>query len=255
MESACLLPDIDEIDFSDVADINGYAALLYVHALRNAGSQAVTSRARGWVRAVTSLLTQFTPGKRLYLMEARDIAHRIAFGKPAPHDFVEKDILEAFSARIHGDTEVNEYHLYRAISGELRRSNALFFDKPLSWVGLSLSEWVGNFLQSGRNAELKETDAIQQAAILLGDDLSAFLVDQAAFKRNLLDAQTGLIDNPDSLDADSLEEMERLLTASMPLTLPDNYRRRREALQKAAVAHPATNRFRRAALRLSANFR
>ena len=98
--------------------------------------------------------------------------------------------MRAFKARISDAGSISESQLMRLLCERLRMRDADFFDKPLLWYSLTLSDWHKATAATGRfPASTPRAEAIARAATLLREDLTACCGSrQAAYKQLLADA-------------------------------------------------------------------
>lgn len=258
MNCASVTPLLDAtlVDFSDVDDILGFGALTISCAgkarillpggsLQSAETVRISCEARKWVNAVRSLLPALPPGDALRLADTYDLMHRIAFRTPVPVGSIEKIRMDAFDARIHGDTAVDRYELFRAIGKELRRRNRAFFRAPFDWQRDTLYRWLRTFRTP--SSRPSDYDTLAQLSILLSEDLYAFEPDQQTFKRRLFTSHRHYLDTLTD-DYDNLNQTGRFLTVACPYLTDSEYVDRERALIRALAAHPRANRFYRASL-------
>ncbi len=148
-----------------------------------------------WVKTVESGFNSYTPGDALLLTDHYDLMHRVAFRLPADKKVLDRIILRAFDARIHGDKSVDEYILYKAVERRIWQREKAFLDKPLTWLSLSLGEWHKQALKGFDHAELSDYDIISRVNILLNTDLTAFEGrNQQSFKQRLFNQYSSFLD-------------------------------------------------------------
>lgn len=152
-----------------------------------------------WVKTVESGFNSYTPGDALLLTDHYDLMHRVAFRLPADKKVLDRIILRAFDARIHGDKSVDEYILYKAVERRIWQREKAFLDKPLTWLSLSLGEWHKQALKGFDHAELSDYDIISRVNILLNTDLTAFEGrNQQSFKQRLFNRHRRFLNYVDS---------------------------------------------------------
>lgn len=250
-----ILPDISEINFKDPDDITGYVSLLcreggnlgmYTVGFRpTAESNRLRQTSNRLVRRLDENLPKMVPADAFQVMTAYDMAHRIAYGKPADPGVTNRYILSAFSAMIGGDTLVDEYSMHREISRKIRQRDRVYLDKPLSWYSMNIDRWFKT-LDTHKAAPY---DTISRVSILLGSDMYVFVgKDEVTYKKALFDTHRHYLTSHDSADLHTLSAVGKMLNASCPYLSPEEYSGYRAALNREIIANPATNRFHRAAL-------
>lgn len=156
-------------------------------------------QASEWVRTVD--FNSLTPGEALILADHYDLMHRVAFRLPADKKVLDRIILRAFDARIHGDKSVDEYILYKAVERRIWQREKPFLEKPLTWLGLCISEWHKQALNGFDHTELSNYDIISRVNILLTTDLTAFEGrNQQSFKQQLFNRYRSYLDYNASTD-------------------------------------------------------
>lgn len=256
------LPDLRIVDWDRADDVAGLASLigalagrsgLFASATALQGQEAVqlTELARSWIRAVRPRMASMPPGDALVVADAYDWMHRIAWREPAESAGLERIRLAAFDVRMRGDETVDEYLLFRVIGTELDRRNPHFFGRPLAWHSTCLDRWYGNFRYGTSLAPLSDYDTLQQVGILLDEDLRAFDADPQGFKQALFAAHSHYLDESVGMDLSALEALAKFLSASIRFMPADARRLYDRLLTESVVSHPATNRFRRAAMEMS----
>lgn len=96
---------------------------------------------RQWLESVEKTIESIPPGQALNLLSCYDLIHRVTL-RSTGRDFINRQFMRAFNARIHGDTSVSETDLMEAIAQGLRMRDPLYFDKPLTWYTLTLEQWT-----------------------------------------------------------------------------------------------------------------
>ena len=158
----------------------------------------------------------------LEVIQPFDLVHRIAYGKAADVDFINKYTLKAFEARIHGDQTVNEYTLFRQIAVGLNRRDPAYLDRPLEWYTLSLDRWYKVFSDPKRSHQPSVYDTIQQVNILLESYLWAYETrNQPIFKRQLFNRYRYLLADLDDYDIRTLRAIYTLVTTIHYLNIDD----------------------------------
>lgn len=184
------------VDFSDIREVTDFALLICQSASQGGMFlkdeqdkellEHVRTVAKEWVKEIRLRIASMPVSDALEVIQTFDLVHRIAYGKAADVDFINKYTLKAFEARIHGDQTVNEYTLFRQIAVGLNRRDPAYLDRPLEWYTLSLDRWYKEFSGAERPRQLSVYDTIQQVNILLESDLWAYETrNQLIFKRQL----------------------------------------------------------------------
>lgn len=221
MVSEQVLPDVSMIDSDNVDDIVDCATLILSQAnsadmfvpaqsAESAENQSLMHIARTWLEAVSRRIPTMSAGDALELLASFDAIHHLVFHAPADKAFVTTHVLNAFNAFMEGDRSVDEYRLFRAVNAEIDRCNISFLGEPMDWTCRKLEEWWRNFRHiSDKNVirhpdasahkALSDYDTIQQASILLDQDLWAFEPDQDRFKSLLAQALHPLIRNANEM--------------------------------------------------------
>lgn len=191
------LPDVAMVDFDKADEVVGFATIILSHANdadmfvptelvdESVGTSPVIGVARRWLDEVGRRISSMTAGDALTVMASFDAIHRLVFHAPAEREFVSRYLLNAFDAFMAGDKSVDEYRLYRAVNAEIEQCNMRFSGDPLDWTCRTLEGWWRNF-RNGAAAELPDYDRIQQAALLLSEDLWAFEPEPQKFKKQLM---------------------------------------------------------------------
>lgn len=159
-------------------------------------AREVVRLASEWVKTIENGSNSYTPGEALLLVDHYDLMHRVAFRLPADKEVLNRIILRAFDARIHGDKSVDEYILYKAVERRIWQREKAFLDKPLTWLGLCISEWHKQALKGFDRSELSDYDIISRVNILLNTDLTAFEGrNQQSFKQRLFNRYRSFLDH------------------------------------------------------------
>lgn len=212
--------DIDSVDFSNVADISGFASLILAQAnffgiFSGKDSDFSDARelmviARRWLQRVREYIPAFTVSEALTLSGYYDLVHRVGFGKVVDCNSLDRYRMSAFEAYISGDRSVDQYTLYHAVAHEVGRRNPLFLGRPLQWILLCIDEWYEQFRDCTKLIALSNYDVLQRITILLESDLFAFCgSQQEAFKQRLV--QTYLPLTEKIADMDSITQKSLLM--------------------------------------------
>lgn len=195
-------------DYTDATQTVRAAADIIADAARSGlpASPALRHAAKAWIDAVDTHITGMSPADALTVIVHYDILHRIARGTAAPADTLNRHILAAFRATTHGDTTVDQYTLFSAISDALnRRRDPAYLGAPLQWYSTTLARWHsqlsprGEAAQPGRSGEAatdgeappSDYDTARRIDLLLHEDLTAFEgANQPAYKSHLQSRQT-----------------------------------------------------------------
>lgn len=185
------------VDFDKADEVVGFATVILSHANdedlfvpaelvdESVGASPVIGVAGRWLDEVGRRIPSMTAGDALTVMASFDAIHRLVFHAPADREFVSRYVLNAFDSFMAGDRSVDEYRLYRAVNAEIEQCNMRFSGEPLDWTCRALESWWRNF-RNGTAEELPDYDRIQQAALLLSEDLWAFEPDPQTFKKQLM---------------------------------------------------------------------
>ncbi len=248
------IPDVDIVDFNDPLDVESYVGLM-IRAGNELGAfmpdfrpttewkqvRKIAGEVTGRIEALFPLMS---PTQKMMSGTAYDLAHRLAYYNPADRSILNRHILEAFDARIHGDRTVDEYVLYRSIDVRLLQCDKAFFDKPLVWTSHCLSDWFAN--QDKRKSDY---DQICQTTILLDSHLGVYVSgNQEQYKRELFNHNRRFFDRTYS-DVRDLMALDKLLVSSLRYLSNEEFDRYRSAITDALIAHPDTNRFYRETLK------
>ncbi len=122
------------------------------------------------------------------MTDAYDLMHRIAYNQPANKETINKIILKAFDAMIHGDKQVDQYVLFEAIERRAHQREQAFLDKPLTWIFQCLDEWHKHAVKGFDRTALYDYDILSRVNILLDADLFTFDGrNQKTFKQRLVE--------------------------------------------------------------------
>lgn len=195
-------------DYSRPDDTMALAALIFSAAdtvglltqdktLQSIEARVVVEAARQWTERVRPNLEHISAAEALALIDHYEMMHRIACGTPAPQSIVDRHVLRAFEARIHGDSDVDQYRLLRAISRGLRQRNPAYMERPLQWYTLTIDRWYrlwdSHLAEEDEcgSSDIREFDSLSAhdrreiAAALRAADLSAYTPDPSSFKSRL----------------------------------------------------------------------
>lgn len=203
-------------DYTDATQAVRAAADIIADAARRGlpASPALHHAAKAWIDAVDTHIAGMSAADALAVIVHYDILHRIARGTAAPADTLNRHILAAFRAMTHGDTTVDQYTLFSAISDALnRRRDPAYLGAPLQWYSTTLARWHsqlsprskaaapansgeaasdGEATQSNRSGEAAtdgeatDYDIARRIDLLLHEDLTAFEgANQPAYKSAL----------------------------------------------------------------------
>lgn len=193
-------------DYTDATQTVRAAADIIADTARRGlpASPALRHAARAWIDAVDTHITCMSAADALAVIVHYDILHRIARGTAAPADTLNRHILAAFRAMTHGDTTVDQYTLFSAISDALnRRRDPAYLGAPLQWYSTTLARWhsqlspraprgeaapSGEATHPSRSGEAAPTDydTARRIDLLLHEDLTAFEgTNQPAYKSAL----------------------------------------------------------------------
>lgn len=249
------LLDIATVDFANPDDINGFVALL-CHEGNELGmfkptfnptseSRYLRQTAGEMVSRLYECLSGMTPADSLKIIQSYDLAHRLAYKVAGNPRLINRCLLGAFDAMIHGDKDIDEYSMYREIDQKIRQKDNLYFGKPLTWNCLSTERWFRHI----DNETDSDYDKISRVGLLLGTDLFVYVGnDQEQYKHSLFGKYRHYLDCHDSSDQCTLHAVNQLLTASWKYLTPADRIRHKSILTREIITHPHTNRFVKAVL-------
>ena len=249
------LLDINSVDFTDPGDINGFVSLLChegnrLGMFKSVSCQAPESRdlRRTAVETVSRFdgcLPEMSPADGLKVIQAYDLAHRLAYKVGGNPKLINSCVLGAFDALLHGDKAVDEYSMYREIDRKLHQRDSLYFDKPLTWNCLSTEHWFRTI--GDRTAS--DYDTVSRVSILLSADLFECVgSDQEQYKFSLFGEYRHYLDHHDSDDQMTLQAVNQLLASSWKFLTPADRNKYQSTLNREIISHPKTNRFVKAVL-------
>lgn len=212
--------DYRQINFEDPAAVVGFVSRL-CQAGSDCGMAAAEfapSRESNEVRRVAAevvrnldrFMPSMTPANAFHIVEAYDLAHRLAYATPADANTLNAYVLRAFDAMLHGDNTVDRYDMFRTIRRAIARRDRAYFDLPLQWTVLVEEQWYREAkaaLSSSAHAaygkaSATDYDIINRTAILLQSDLYAYEGSrQTAFKQALFALHRHYLDTPGADDA------------------------------------------------------
>lgn len=190
------MPDISQVDFSNRQDIAGFVALLCQIGSRlgiartdfkpTKETNQVQFLAKKVVAELNESMPKMSVADAFMVTSAYDFAYRLAYFASPDSNSLNKYILAAFDAMIHGDKAINEYEMYKAIAQGLRRRDRAYFDKPLSWLTTIEERWYKEAKRGFNTSALSDYDITNRLTILLRTDLTAYEGrNQSAFKQHL----------------------------------------------------------------------
>ncbi len=228
------IPDCGALDYADAPAVTGCGRLLLALLQRAAdygcglvapqvSTLPLLRQARTWLDRTERSIGAIAPASLADLTEVYDLLHRLVRRAPAPGSVMADCAMRAFRARVGATSPVSESQLMRLLSERLRMRDAAFFDKPLLWFSLTLSDWHKATSATGRfPAATPRAEAIARAATLLREDLTACCGSrQGAYKQLLADAALAdfvpASSLPDPADGNSGEADPASLTAMLRL--------------------------------------
>ncbi len=248
------IPDVDTVDFNDPMDVESYVGLM-IQAGNELGAFMPDFRPTAeWIRVrkaakemtgrLEALFLSMSSAQKMMCETAYDLAHRLAYYSPADQSILNRHLLEAFDARIHGDKTVDEYVLYRSIDRRLFQRDKAFFDKPLVWTSYCLSDWF-----KSQDKRKSDYDRISQTTILLDSRLDAFVSGNTEqYKKGLFNRNRRYLDLTYS-DVRDLMALDKFLVSSLRYLSGEEADSYRSAIADALITHPDTNRFYRELLK------
>ena len=189
--------NIDEVDFSDIADIAGSAELILARS-SNPGQfkTACKFQAKQWLLRADTVLDSLSCGDAMTLTAYYEPLHQLAFSQAASTVKLDKYRLDAFESYIRGDKTVDQYALRHTISREIDRRNPKYFGRPLQWESVCLDRWHKQFRHGASLDELSDYDTLHRVSTLLTTDLWSFETrNESAFKRILFENHRHYLDS------------------------------------------------------------
>lgn len=202
------------VDFSDIREVTDFALLICQSAsqggmfLRDEQDKELLERvrtvAKEWIKEIRLRIASMPVSDALEVIHTFDLVHRIAYGKAADVDFINKYTLKAFEARIHGDQTVNEYTLFRQIAVGLNHRDPAYLDRPLEWYTLSLDRWYKEFSDPKRSHQPS----------LYSHNRSSQLSQSTQISKNV-EASTSILSADPQIDYDTINRINILLTSDL----------------------------------------
>lgn len=151
--------NIDEVDFTDIADIAGSAELILAHASKTDRlNPACKTQARQWISRADAVLDSLSCGDAMTVIGYYETLHQLAFNQNASILKLDKYRLNAFESYIRGDKTVDQYALRNTISRQIDRRNPKYFGRPLQWESVCLDRWHRQFRHGASLDELSDYD-------------------------------------------------------------------------------------------------
>lgn len=253
--------DISLVDFTDPYDISGFVSLLCQTGV-NLGmtmpyfkptkeSNEIRRLADNVSRKLAETMPVVPASDAFITVQAYDLAYRTAYRVPPEQSRLNKYVLQAFDAMIHGDKSVDEYAMYQAIAQALRRRDREYFDEPLIWLTTTEEHWYKEAKLGFVAAGLSDYDIINRVAILLRADLTAYEGNgQRSFKQDLSGRFRHYLDTHDVSDWRTIYAADRLYYASCPFLSGAERQKYATRLNEEKQNCPSINRFMGVALRL-----
>lgn len=256
------LLDINIVDFDDPLDIGGFVSLLCqiggslgmaVPGFRpTADSNEIRRLANVVARKLECKLPQMSSSSAFVSVSLYDFAHRLAYMVGAERAVLNKYVLKAFDALIHGDSSVDEYAMFREIKRGISRRDPVFMTKPLSWNCICEERWKKEACRGNGFTGLADYDILNRLSILMESDSGlGNASSQTAFKRSLFEQYRHYLDSHATNDSGILNAVGQFFRASCKFLTAEEFTRYRMQLDLERVNSPATNRFMRASLQLS----
>lgn len=248
------IPDVDMVNFSDPIEVESYVGLMiqagnemgaFITGFRPAAEWKRVRKAAGEVtRRLEALFPLMSPAQKMMSETAYDLAHRITYGKAADQSILDRNLLEAFDAKIHGDKAIDEYVLYRMIDLRILQRDTAFFDKPLTWTSLCLHDWL-----ESQDTRKPDYDQICRTTILLRAQLGVYVSGSPErYKKSLFNRNRHYLDRTYNQVRD-LMVLNHFFLASLRYLSNEESDRYRSSINNALIAHPDTNRFHRELLK------
>lgn len=200
----CDLPDFRTVDFTNSDTLSTIAGQL-ITAANNAGIFGLNCRnktqnntlqtvAKEWIRQTDKVIDSHAPADALEVISFYDLIHRIAYGRPALPEIINRHVLRAFDSMIRGDKDIDRYTLFRQIALGLNRKDKAYTGRPLQWHSICLDRWHTQFNSGFSSEPLSEYDTIQRVSILLESNLWILEAEnETAFKQLLFNNHRHLL--------------------------------------------------------------
>lgn len=215
--------DID-VDFRDYNDIYGYGHLLISQA-QKAGLMTFTTapsegydiicRIKQWIKWLDTNITHLPLSGLSPILDIFDLLHRLAYGRP-DHRFIatwHNRILQAWAT---GDKSIPEITILQNIRHRLESAPLTVPERQAMHYFQAIERWIKESENTGRFTTGTLAEAFQRLAILLKEDLFAYLPDQKAYKHKLIAAYTPYFNDLSAMDIPTLKALLTLTAAITP---------------------------------------
>lgn len=115
------------------------------------------------------------------LLGVYDAAHRIARGRKAPQEFVDRHCERVYQAWLKGDKRITDTEIFQIIGRLMMRNPASVPDNRSQWYFDKMIDWCRQIREFGRFECTSRAEARMRAAIFVNTDLMA--VDRDMLKR------------------------------------------------------------------------
>lgn len=229
-----VMPDVDTVNFDDPYEIGGFISRLLNIAGQismfmpgfkpSAQSNALRHIANKTVRKLDQVMPRMSTAKAFMIVSAYDFAHRLAYLVPANQSTLNKYILNAFNAMLHGNKEINEYAIFREIRRRLSTHDKEYFDRPLQWLCHCEQRWHKEAANRFENTNLSDYDILSRVNILLESDLFAYEGNrQQQFKQQLFEQYRHYLDSPAPTSRQMQTALYDFLVAGSRYLTPDQF--------------------------------
>ncbi len=189
--------DISKVDFSDSREVCDFVSSL----CRTAGNlgmampgfkptretNEIKQLAIKIVNNLDNVMPRMTVADAFRVLPAYDLAYRFGYMTEPSAKTIDRYTLAAFDSMLRGNKEIDQYAMYRAIAQGLRRRDAAYFDKPLTWLTTVEGQWYTESKQGFDTTALPTYDIHNRVSILLSADLMAYEGrNQSTYKQSLL---------------------------------------------------------------------
>ena len=245
--------NIDEVNFSDIADIAGAAELILARYSKPGQFKTTCkTQAKKWLLRADTILDSMSCGDAMIVTGYYEPLHLIAFNQAASAAKLDKYRLDAFESYIRGDKTVDQYALRHTISREIDRRNPKYFGRPLQWESVCIDRWHKQFRYGASLDELSDYDTLNRVSTLLTTDLWSFETrNESRYKQNLFENYKFYLDNLEGLDYSLLIANYSLLISIAPYLTQEEYTAYDTRIRSALIASKETNRYLKAALRIN----
>ncbi len=189
--------NIDEVNFTDIADIAGSAELILARYSKPGQFKTTCkTQAKKWLLRADTVLDSMSCGDAMTVTGYYEPLHLIAFNQAASAAKLDKYRLDAFESYIRGDKTVDQYALRHTISREIDRRNPKYFGRPLQWESVCIDRWHKQFRYGASLDELSDYDTLNRVSTLLTTDLWSFETrNESRYKQTLFENHRHYLDS------------------------------------------------------------